>query len=150
MTPMLTATGGFLIAVLWMDLMFDVQVLAHRGERELPPEVTGSISTYYRRVTTTASPMGRLIAAVMLTLIVGLIVQLATGDAPAWVSIASIVLAGIPIGLAAGRVVRDAARLGADRDRPAMQTKLARRICQDHIVCFTGMVLFVALQLAAA
>ena len=149
MTPMLTAAGGFLIAVLWIDLMFDVQVLPHRGERELPPEVTGSISTYYRRVTTTASPMGRLIAVVMLALIVGIIVQLAMGDVPTWVSILSILLAGIPIGLAAGRVVRDAARLGADADRPAMQTKLARRICQNHIVCFAGMVLFVTLQLAA-
>src|SRR3954470_9703864 len=149
MTPMLTAAGGFLLAVIWMDLMFDVQVLRHRGARQLPTEVTESISTYYRRVTTAASPMNRLIALVMLLLVVGLIVQLVTGDVPTWVSIVSIVLAGAPIGLAARRVVSDAARLGADRDRPAVQTMLARRICQDHIVCFAGMALFVALQIAA-
>jgi hypothetical protein len=30
-----TAGAGFLLAVLWFDLMFDVQALPHRG-RELP------------------------------------------------------------------------------------------------------------------
>jgi hypothetical protein len=29
-TPFVTAGAGFLLAVLWFDLMFDVQVLAHR------------------------------------------------------------------------------------------------------------------------
>ena len=35
MTPFVTAGAGFLLAVLWFDLMFDVQALFHRG-RELP------------------------------------------------------------------------------------------------------------------
>ena len=35
MTPFVTAGAGFLLAVLWFDLMFDVQALPHRG-RELP------------------------------------------------------------------------------------------------------------------
>ena len=46
----LAACGGFLLAVLWMDLMFDVQVLRHRGET-LPEAVVDSIGAYYRRVT---------------------------------------------------------------------------------------------------
>ncbi len=61
----ITAALGFLVAVRWFDLMFDVQVLAHRAEPQVPDNVVDSISTYYRRVTTDASPMGRLVALVM-------------------------------------------------------------------------------------
>ena len=59
------AGAGFLLAVLWFDLMFDVQTRKHTGE-VLPPEVLTSISAYYRRVTTEAYPMNRLVALVML------------------------------------------------------------------------------------
>ncbi len=55
------ACAGFLLAVLWMDLMFDVQVLRHR-DAALPEPVLASIAAYYRRATTTSRPMGHLIA----------------------------------------------------------------------------------------
>jgi hypothetical protein len=59
------AGADFLLAVLWFDLMFDVQTRkAVAGP--LPPEVLASISAYYRRVTTEAYPMNRLVALVML------------------------------------------------------------------------------------
>jgi hypothetical protein len=64
MTGIVIFGAGFLGAVLWMDLMFDVQVRGHRG-RELPEEVLTSITSYYRRATTQARPMNRLIALVM-------------------------------------------------------------------------------------
>src|SRR6185437_10944927 len=51
MTAFVTAPAGFLLAVLWFDLMFDVQVLRHRGRESLPEEVLASIGGYYRRVT---------------------------------------------------------------------------------------------------
>ena len=61
---------GFLLAVLWFDLMFDVQVLGHH-DTELPTDVRDSIAAYYRRVTTTAArPMNRLVAAAMLVTLV--------------------------------------------------------------------------------
>jgi hypothetical protein len=60
------AGAGFLLAVLWFDLMFDVQTRKHTGD--LPPEVLASISAYYRRVTTEAYPMNRLVALVMVPL----------------------------------------------------------------------------------
>jgi hypothetical protein len=41
------ATGaGFLMAVLWFDLMFDVQTRKHTGDT-LPTDVLASISAYY-------------------------------------------------------------------------------------------------------
>ena len=59
------AGAGFLLAVLWFDLMFDVQVLRHRIGDE-PDETLASIAAYYRRVTTAARPMNRLVMTAML------------------------------------------------------------------------------------
>ena len=50
--------------MLWLDLMFDVQTRAHLGST-LPSQVLQSISAYYRRVTTDANPMNRLVAIMM-------------------------------------------------------------------------------------
>src|SRR5689334_17178176 len=62
MASLLMACGGFLFAVLWMDLIFDVQVLRHRkAPTELPEVVLASIAAYYHRATTTSRPMNRLI-----------------------------------------------------------------------------------------
>ena len=47
------AGAAFLLAVLWFDLMFDVQVRSHPSN-PLPANVLASISAYYRRVTTDA------------------------------------------------------------------------------------------------
>jgi len=58
------AGAGFLIAVLWFDLMFDVQTRKHSGDT-IPAEVLASISAYYRRVTIEAYPMNRAIAGGM-------------------------------------------------------------------------------------
>ena len=64
-----TAAGaGFLLAVLWFDLMFDVQVL----HDPVDPATVRSIATYYRRVTTDARPMNRLVALAMLTVLVSI------------------------------------------------------------------------------
>lgn len=149
-SAVITAAAGFLLSVLWFDLMFDVQVWRHRQAPELPGDVLASIAAYYRRVTTTASPMGRLVACVMLVLWGGLIYQAVAGDAPAWVSIASIPAALIATGLAGVRVFANARRLGTRADTLAVQSKLARGIFRDHIVCLCGMSLLMAVQIAHA
>src|ERR671929_1665071 len=96
MTASVTAGAGFLLAVLWFDLMFDVQTLRHR-ERELPEDVLRSIAGYYRRVTTSARPMNRLVAAVMLFTVAAVVAQLADGDEPRWVGWVSLALVGAPV-----------------------------------------------------
>ena len=62
MNTFVAAGAGFLLAVLWFDLMFDTQTDKHSGD-VLPSDVLASISAYYRRVTTDAYPMNRLIAS---------------------------------------------------------------------------------------
>jgi hypothetical protein len=150
MTQTITAAAGFLIAVLWFDLMFDVQVLPHRRAPRVPEDVLDSISGYYRRVTTTASPMGRLVAVAMVVLLVALVVQAVRGDAPAWVSAVSLAAGALAIGLAAARVLGAAKRLGSRVDPLAVRSGLARGICRDHLVCLSGMVVVLGVQLACA
>ncbi len=128
-SAILTTCGGFLLAVLWMDLMLDVQVLRHRHlGGELPESVLASIAAYYGRVTTAARPMSHLVAAVMATLVITLLVQLALGRGPSWLALLSLLLSGGPILLAMLRVVPNAVRLGARTDSALRQSELARSI----------------------
>lgn len=151
MAPLvLAACGGFLLAVLWMDLMFDVQVLRHRDHAELPEPVLASIAAYYRRVTTTARPMGHLVGTVMAIALITLAVEIAAGGRARWIPLTSLVLCGGPIALAARRVVPNAVRLATRADTTAEQSALARSICRDHLVCLAGILAFAALQLATA
>ncbi len=145
----LTACGGFLLAVLWMDLMFDVQVLGHR-DGELPVPVLDSIGAYYRRVTTTARPMTHLVGTVMAIAIGTLVVQIARDDERRGIALLSLLLAGAPIALAMARTYPNAVRLGAGSDPAAEQSRLARAICRDHVLCLVAIVAFVALQIATA
>jgi hypothetical protein len=143
------AGAGFLLAVLWFDLMFDVQVLGHAAG-EMPEEVLASIAAYYRRVTTEARPMNRLIAAVMVGTVVAIAAQVIRGDAPRWVSAVSAVAAAVPIGLAATRTVPNAVRLGARLDPLATQRTLALSICRDHLFCLASIATLLAVQLVGA
>ena len=106
------ACAGFLIAVLWMDLMFDSQVLSHRGADELPEPVLASIAGYYHRATTTSRPMSHLIAVVMAILLGSLAFGFIRGGDPVWLTAVAAVLAGVPILLAVVRTVPNAVRLG--------------------------------------
>jgi hypothetical protein len=149
LSAFVTAGAGFLLAVLWFDLMFDVQVLGHR-DRELPEEVLESIAAYYRRVTTAARPMNRLITAVMLATLAGLVVEIASGDQAAWVAPCSLAIAVAAITLAGARIVPRAVRLGARADPPARQSALARSIFREHVACAVAIAGLLAVQLAFA
>ena len=78
--PILTACAGFLLAVLWMDLMFDSQVRLRGADPD--ESVIASIAAYYRRATTTSQPMGSLIAVVMVVLLVCLAIEAWRGGRP--------------------------------------------------------------------
>jgi hypothetical protein len=145
----IAAGAAFLLAVLWFDLMFDVQVLGH-SERELPDEALASIARYYRRVTTTARPMSLLIALVMLATLAAVVVEVVRGGARPWVGWSSLAVTVPPIALARARTVPNAVRLGARRDPPERQSALARVICREHLACFVAILALLALQLAFA
>jgi hypothetical protein len=145
-TPFVTGGGGFLLAVLWFDLMFDVQTLRHR-RGDVPEDVLASIGGYYRRVTTAARPMNRLISTVMLATIIAVVIQLARDDSPNWVSWISLVLVGAPVTLAGAHTFRAAVRLGARTDPLEVQSRLARSILRDHLLCLAAVVSLLTVQL---
>lgn len=137
----LAACGGFLMGVVWMDLMFDVQMLG-----PAPEAAVASIVAYYRRVTTDAHPMNQLIGLVMAAAVCGAAAGLRdrTGGAMRWLAFAC---ATVPIGLAAVRVFPNAVRLGAGDLPPAEQRALADAICRDHLACLALITSFTLTQL---
>lgn len=150
MEAFVAAGAGFLLAVLWFDLMHDVQVLGHGGEADLPEPILASIAGYYARVTTGAQPMNRLIALTMVATLAGVIVEIVAGLDPAWLPWTTFVLAVVPIGLAGGRTVPSAVRLGTRQDDIASQSRLARTIFGDHLVCLVCIGAGLILQLGSA
>ena len=147
---LLAACGGFLIATLWFDLMFDTLVLGQAAAPvPLPEAVIASIAGYYRRVTTDAHPMQQLIGAVMaVAVLVG-----------AWdlrhrshrvLRVMAMVMSAVPIGLAAARIFPDAVRLGAGTGSPAELSALARGIFLGHVFCLASIVTFTAIQIVLA
>jgi len=149
-SSLLAACGGFLLAVLWMDLMFDALALRVPRGRPLPVDDLAKIAAYYRRVTTDARPMSLLVAVVMLTTVGGALVQLVRGDAALASRAAALVLCVTPIVLAQRRVFPNAVRLGARTESPVAEDALAREIARAHVACFAAMLGFVALQIASA
>ena len=149
MTAYLTLGGGFLIAVIWMDLIFDVQALRGPRSGPLPEAVLASIAGYYRRVTTDARPMNQLVGVVMGGTVLGTAVTLFRGGAAFGWRVLALALCCVPIALALRRVFPNAIRLGARGDSAEEQSALARKIARDHVACFAAMLAFVAIQLFA-
>ncbi|WP_420540913.1 hypothetical protein [Mycolicibacterium septicum] len=133
-----------------MDLIFDVQVLAHRRAAELPEPVLASIAGYYHRATTSSRPMSLLIAAVMVILLAALAFHAVDGIAPGWRTALLAVLACGPVLLALLHTVPRAVKLGHRSGTVIEQSRLARSVCRDHLLCLTSMSAFLALWLATA
>ncbi len=148
MHTFVAAGAGFLLAVLWFDLMFDVQTRKHSGN-PLPPEVLASISAYYRRVTTDAYPMNRLVALVMVLTLVAIGAQIVEAASPWWIGWGSLALAGSGFVPTIRRTVPNARRLGSAKDSPEVQSALARAVCRDHLFSFARMSMVLGLQLIA-
>ncbi len=149
MNAFVAAGAGFLLAVLWFDLMFDVQMLG-RGDASGAQDTSRaveSIAAYYARVTTAASPMNRLVAGAMLATLAAIVVEIAHGSEPGWVGWSSLPLAAAPIMLAGSRTVPAAVRMGTRQDPPARQEQLARTILREHAACFCSIAALLAIQL---
>jgi hypothetical protein len=118
----LTATG-FLIGVLWMDLMFDVQIWS------APPvePTVASIGAYYRRVTMDAAPMGHLVGTAMLLALGATVYRVVHEPARRRRMLAALGLCGVPFTLAALRVLpaRSCWASGPIRSRFASNSRAA-------------------------
>jgi hypothetical protein len=131
-----------------MDLIFDSQVLRHRGVDELSEPVLASIAGYYQRATTTSWPMSYLIAVVMVILLGALGFRAVAGDDRGLLLLVSAVLVGVPILIALIHTLPSAVRLGNRVGSRAEQSRLARSICRDHLLCLACMSGFLVLWVA--
>jgi len=147
MHRLLAFCGGFLLAVLWMDLMFDVQVSGH-DTGPLPEQVLASIAHYYARVTTNAAPMNRFIAGVMLVMVAGIAIQLRRGRFALWLRVVVAISAAVPVILARVRIVPNAVELGSRSGSLEHQSELAHSIFVDHVLCAVLVLFFVVCQLS--
>ena len=128
--------------------MFDVQV-RHHTKDVLPREVLASISAYYRRVTTDAYPMNRLVALVMLITTAAIVAEIVRGVHPWWIGWVSLALVGSGVVFTLRRTVPNARRLGGGQDVAETQSMLARRIYRDHLISFARTLVVLGLQLIA-
>jgi NADH:ubiquinone oxidoreductase subunit 6 (subunit J) len=137
--------------------MFDVQVLRHR-DGHVPQPVLTSIAAYYRRVTVEARPLTWLVAVVMAGTIAATGAEIVRDDMSKGSAWASFALAVSAIGLAMLHTFPSAVRLATavlDRNETAAdarqaQSRLARSICRDHLLCLAAIGLLLAIQLRAA
>jgi hypothetical protein len=144
---LLAACGGFLLAVLWFDLMFDVQVLGHPVAPAVLPDATlASIAGYYARVTTGAHPMQRLVGLVMVVMVLGSFVGACSAPRQlgSWLAFGAAIAL---VALAATRVLPNAVQLGMASGGAAEQSALARAIFVDHVVCWLVIAAFTAIQI---
>lgn len=130
--------------------MHDIQVRGQDPSLDLPEPVLASIAGYCERVTTAARPMNRLISLTMLATVVAVVVEVARGLEPMWIPWSTLVLVIVPVGLAGRRTVSAAVRLGARQDDTTGQTRLARAVYRDHVVCLACIAAVLVVQLASA
>jgi hypothetical protein len=132
---------GFLSAVLWFDLMFDVQAF------DLNEHKLQIIRTFYRRATTDADPMGYAVAVFMAIAFSGMAMEAIYhgNEISLGVSLGSMLFTGTGITTAMIRTLGNAKRLGSGKDDISKQQKLAKSILGDHLMC--GMCILVALVL---
>jgi hypothetical protein len=138
---------GFLLAVLWIDLVFDAMVLPYHDQNEpLPEKVLGTMSSFYHHITFNPIPL----FIVMLIMLGILILQLVQHSIPALLGWLSLVLFLIPTVYAAVRIIPVANRLGSRKDTHTEQSKLARSLFAMHLFSFIVVLLFGAVQFYAA
>ena len=144
---LLTCTGlGFLLAVLWFDLMFDVQAWKFTTD-QVPDNIRESIATYYARVTTSARPMNLAVAIMMLVTLVSEVVTMIEAQISLWRSLVTIILTIGAITLASSHTVPTAKRIGARIDDEEQHSLLIRSVLRDHRVCFVTIFVVLLLQL---
>lgn len=143
---LITMGGGFLLAVLWFDLMFDVQVWPHWGQETLPEEVLASIAGYYQRVTSDAAPMNLLVGTVMVIVLLTALLRARDKRVNFWNRVGTIALVGPAIAAGVEIAFPFAVQLGARTDDFATQTELANAIFVTHVGCIIAIAMMLILQ----
>ncbi len=145
MTATLFLCIGFMMAVLYVDLMFDVMSASHRGAAVLPPEVLDPITHYYGRIT--RNPF--VLIFVMFTATSCLVAEVAYGLVPKWASYSSLFFMGLSLLTGTLKVIPTAQRLGSGRESAEARTRIVRGLLPFHLVLLINILILAAIQFAA-
>jgi hypothetical protein len=138
---------GFMLAILYIDLMFDVlSVPYRRSGAMLPKEVLDPVTHYYGRVT--QNPY--VLMFVMLTTTICVVLQIVYGLAPRWAAYSSLVAIALAMAAGAGKVIPSARRLASGEVPPEEQTRLVHGVFTAHVLLFVCILVLGVLQLLAA
>ncbi len=139
--------GGFLLAVLWFDLMHDVAIYPYLGgEGLVASDALLTVQTYYRRVLVDSSPMSSLVALVMVLAIGVNLVRLMKSREPVWLRIGCLLLLLPPTLWALTGIVPMAKRVAEEGTDPAILSSLASQIFHAHVICLVMITGFILLQ----
>lgn len=138
---------GFMLAILYIDLMFDVMSVPHRRSgATLPKGVLEPITHYYARVT--QNPY--VLMFVMLTTTICLVVQAVYGLAPRWAAYTSLAAMGLAMVAGIVKVIPAARRIASGKDPAEVRTRLIHGVFTAHALLFVCILVLAAIQLVAA
>jgi hypothetical protein len=138
---------GFMLAILYIDLMFDVMSVPHRRSgTTLPKNVLEPITHYYRRVT--QNPY--VLMFVMMTTTISLVVQIVYGLTLQWAAYSSLAAMGLAMVAGIVKVVPAARRLASGREPPDVQTRLIHGVFTAHVLLLACILVLAVIQLVAS
>lgn len=138
---------GFMLAVLYIDLMFDVTAVPYRHTGKLlPAEVLEPIRRYYGRIT--QNPY--VLMFVMLTATICFVLQIVYDLAPRWAAYSSLVVMAVAMVTGSASVIPKAQRIGSGKESDDVQTRLVHGMFPSHIVLLVCVLLLAVIQLRAA
>lgn len=138
---------GFMLAILYIDLMFDVMAVPHRRSRAtLPKDVLDPITSYYGRVT--QNPY--VLMFVMLTTTIAVVLQIVYGLTSRWAAYTSLAAMGLAMVVGVVKVIPAAQRLASGKDPAEVQTRLIHGVFTAHVLSLVCILVLAAIQLIAA
>jgi hypothetical protein len=133
---------GFCIAIIYLDLVFDVSALPYRKAKSLPVDVLTPIVSYYRYVT--KNPW--LLIFVMSVVLLSIITEMRLFLAPRWVGYSSLVIFGLIALLSIARVIPGAQRLASGKESTEKQSKIAVGLFFYHLCFLILIILLILIQ----
>ncbi len=138
---------GFFIAVLYMDLVFDISALPYRNSKSsLPKEILEPIVMYYAYIT--KNPY--LLVFCLLTAAGSIAAQIVFHQVKPAVGYASAVLIGSIMMLGMVKVIPAAQRLASRKDDAEKQSKIVRGLFPSHVVILILTLSLALLQFSAS
>jgi hypothetical protein len=136
-----------MMAVLYIDLMFDVSAAPYRkSNAPLPKTVLDPITHYYGRIT--QNPY--VLMFVMLTTVLCIGSEILYNSAPRWASYSSLFLMGLSMMTGTLKVIPTAQRLGAGTDPEDVRTRMVHSMLPFHLILMVNILLLTAIQFRVA